>query len=365
MLNIAIIGLGGRGRATLQRLGDIPSAHVVALCEKDPAIIPASTLAEASTIPFTTDWHDILMRDDVDLVYICTPWETHVEMAVETMKAGKHVALEVPAAMSVSECELLVRVASWTSRHCVMLENCCYDTWHLGIREMVRQGILGEITHLEGAYIHPVDGEWMKHQRLEHKGNPYPTHGLGPMCQLLDSDDRLDYLVSFSTSDRNVGFHLNDTLIRTRKGVTLLLQYDTTTPRPYNRLQTVCGTKGFAQKYPLPTLVINGQDGEQTTLTGSDAEAKVESFITPEFRLLLDEGKRLGVKNVMNYMMDRRLIDALICEKEQNANVAGHHDSLLLPLDIEVHEAALWSSITELSERSAQHGGERVSIPDF
>lgn len=356
MINIAIIGLGQRGKATLERLRDIPTARVVMTCDKD------------------TDWHDVLRVDDIDLVYICTPWETHVEMAIETMKAGKHVALEVPAAMTVRECELLVRISSWTGRHCVMLENCCYDTWHLGIREMVRQGVLGKITHLEGAYIHPVDGEWMKHQRLEHKGNPYPTHGLGPMCQLLDADDHLDYLVSLSTSDRSAGFHLNDTLIRTRKGVTLLLQYDTTTPRPYNRLQTVCGTLGFAQKYPLPTLVFEEQTSmdnihdntqQHITLTGTDAEQRVESFIAPEFRILLDEGRRLGVKNVMNYMMDRRLIDALNCEKDEHTIEKDGHHHQLLHLDMDVREAALWSSITELSETSARHQGQRVIIPQF
>lgn len=340
MINIAIIGLGQRGRATLERLRHIPAAQVVAQCDKD------------------TDWHDIIKRPDVQLVYICTPWQTHVEMAIETMKAGKHVALEVPAAMTVSECELLVRVSAWTGRHCMMLENCCYDTWHLGIKEIVRRGMLGKITHLEGAYIHPVDGEWMKHQRLAHLGNPYPTHGLGPMCQLLDTDDRLDYLVSLSTSDRSEGFHLNDTLIRTQKGVTLLLQYDTTTPRPYNRLQTVCGTRGFAQKYPLPTLVLQDQNGEHITLTGTEAEQKVEQFIAPDMRALLDEGRRLGVENVMNYMMDRRLIDALCAEQDAPTDQ-------LFQLDMDVREAALWSCVTELSERSAQHDGERVSIPEF
>lgn len=335
--------MGQRGRATLQRLRDIPAARVVAQCDKD------------------TDWHDILLRPDVQLVYICTPWQTHVEMAVETMKAGKHVALEVPAAMTVSQCELLVRISSWTGRHCMMLENCCYDTWHLGVREIVRRGLLGKITHLEGAYIHPVDGEWMKHQRLAHQGNPYPTHGLGPMCQLLDPGDRLDYLVSLSTSDRSEGFHLNDTLIRTTSGVTLLLQYDTTTPRPYNRLQTVCGTLGFAQKYPLPTLVLQGPDGEPVTLTGQQAERKVEEFIAPDMRALLDEGRRLGVENVMNYMMDRRLIDALSAQIAAKAA----HKTCSAQLDMDVHEAALWSCVTELSERSAQHGGERISIPEF
>lgn len=342
-LRIAIIGMGPRGRATLQRFQYIENAQVVLLCDK-----VAQPDLEAE-YPFCTDWHEVTAASDVHLIYICTPWDQHVNIAVEAMQQGKHVAIEVPAAMTVNECELLVRVAQWTERHCVMLENCCYDTWHLGIKEMVRQGMLGTITHLEGAYIHTLEDTWMQAQRHSHQGNPYPTHGFGPMCQLLQADDRPDYLISLSAPNPTTGDNLNDTLLRTKKGVTMLLQYDTSTPRPYNRLQTVCGTDGFAQKYPLPTLSCHGC--QEATLTGDAAVAMVESFIAPEFKALIAEGKALGVPNVMNYMMDRRLIDGIQSGQPR--------------LDMEVHEAALWSSITELTARSASQGGIQISIPDF
>ena len=344
MIRIAIIGMGQRGQATLSRLRDIGTVQIVATCDREK------------------DWHEVVSRPDIDLVYICTPWELHVEMAVETMKQGKHVAIEVPAAMTVSECELLVRISRWTDRHCVMLENCCYDTWHLGIREMVQQGLLGEVTHLEGAYIHTVNSDWMLQQRQQHQGNPYPTHGLGPMCQLLAPNDRLETLVSMSAYNKATGDHINDTLLRTRFGVTMLLQYDTSTPRPYNRLQTVCGTKGFAQKYPLPTLQLQDTPDGPICLTGEEATRYVESHIPALFRQLIDEGNERHVPNIMNYMMDRRLIDVL--EQE----VAGSHEEgekRKVHLDMEVHEAALWSSITELTERSASQGGATVLIPDF
>lgn len=340
MLHIAIIGMGQRGKATLHRLGYIKNARVVMVCDKQKG-------QTETGIPWTTDWHEVITHPDIQLIYICTPWDSHVEIAVEAMKQGKHVAIEVPAAMKVSECELLVRISRWTGCHCVMLENCCYDTWHLGVREMVRQGMLGTITHLEGAYIHPVGNEWMRQQRIEHQGNPYPTHGFGPMCQLLDKDDQLDYLVSMSAPHPTTGDNLNDTLLRTRKGVTLLLQYDTSTQRPYNRLQTVCGTLGFAQKYPLPTIQFEGHE----VLTADKAIAYVEAHIAPEFQQLIAEGRALGVENVMNYMMDRRLIDAI----DQGAS----------HLDMEAHEAALWSCITELTERSAIQGSAAIKIPEL
>lgn len=352
MIRIAIIGMGQRGKATLQRLQNIPEAEVVVVCDRE------------------TDWHTVAERDDIHLIYICTPWDCHVEMAVEAMKQGKHVAVEVPAAMTVAECELLVRIARWTERHCVMLENCCYDTWHLGARAMVQQGLLGTVTHLEGAYLHAVDADWMIDLRRRYQGNPYPTHGFGPMCQLLPEGDRPESLVSMSAHNGLTGDNLNDTLLRTKQGITMLLQYDVSTPRPYNRLQTVCGTEGFLQKYPLPTVCIKAEhlpvglretldlhcNADQFTITGQQAESLVEAFIPQDYQSIIAEGRRLGVPNVMNYTMDRRLIDVLLQEQQSGTT---------LPLDMDVREAALWSSITELTERSAKANGERVNIPDF
>lgn len=369
MLNIAIIGMGQRGKATLKRLEHIAQARITMLCDNNPEKV-GECLPENgrnSGICLTDKWQEVTGSDRVDLIYICTPWDSHVQIAVEAMKAGKHVAIEVPAAMNVKHCELLVRIARWTNRHCVMLENCCYDTWHLGIKEIVRSGALGEITHLEGAYIHPVDNEWMKDQRIQHKGNPYPTHGFGPMCQLLPADDKPASLISMSTTNGRDNTCINDTLIRTSHGVTMLLQYDTSTPRPYNRLQTVCGTNGFAQKYPLPTLYIYNKEDEtqNLTLTGDEAVRYVEESIAPEFRQLIEEGRRLGVENVMNYMMDRRLIDGLAIEKEASETEDGSAPRLTVTLDTDVQEAALWSCITELTEMSATQDGACVRIPEF
>ena len=347
MLPLAIIGMGQRGRATLERLRFIHEAEVVMLCDAHAEALAAERPARFASARTTTSWQEVIAAEEVELIYICTPWDQHVHIAVEAMQHGKHVALEVPAAMTVRECELLVRVSLWTGRHCVMLENCCYDTWHLGIHEMVRQGRLGRITHLEGAYIHTLGAQWMGQLRQEHKGNPYPTHGFGPMCQLLDTDDYPEFLVSLSSHHEGTGYNLNDTLLKTRKGVTMLLQYDTSTPRPYNRLQTVCGTKGFAQKYPRPTLQLEGED----PLYDEEAVRYVEQQIPPLFQSLMEDGRQLGVPNLMNYIMDRRLIDGL--------------QSGLPHLDMEVRETALWSSITELTEQSALRGGEKITIPRF
>lgn len=305
-----------------------------------------------------SDWRDAATHPDVDLVWICTPWEWHMRMAVTAMHAGKDVALEVPAAMTVADCERLVSVARQTGRHCVMLENCCYDTWHLGVREMVRRGMLGRIKHLEGAYAHTVPEGWMRAHGRRQGGNPYPTHALGPMCQLLPEGDTLDYLVSLSSPIP--GDHTNTSLIRSVSGVSMLLHYDISTPRPYSRMQTVCGTLGFLQKYPLPTVQIETRQG-LVQLSGEEAVAYVEGFIPSEFQTMISEGKAMGVPNVMNYMMDRRLLESL--EKVREAREAGCED--LIALDMDVYDAALWSSVIELTELSARQGSVPVMFPRF
>ena len=153
-----------------------------------------------------------------------------------------------------------------------MTENCCYDLFALETLEIARQGHFGHITHCEGAYIHHIKSpqptgcyhsdtqrNWMVHSCAAHGGNPYPTHAIGPIAQLLDFHhaDRMVSLVSvtakgaFEGDETDVMGRINTALIQTRNGVSIMLQLDVTTPRPYNRLQTVCGTKAFVGQFSL------------------------------------------------------------------------------------------------------------------
>lgn len=363
-VRIGFIGLGNRGMATLRRYLVIEGVEIVALCDINPDnMAQAKDLlrqAKANTpmIYETNDgWEQLCKHPDIDLIYICTDWLTHTPMACYAMEQNKHVAIEVPAATTVNECWQLVNTAERTRKHCFMLENCCYDTFHQATLTMTHQGILGTLTHLEGAYIHDLrdkyeaDGPkgWMGRLCGQHKGNPYPTHGIGPVCQLLGihRTDRLDYLVSLTPStDAPHDTCINNTLIRTEKGKTILLQYDVTTPRPYSRMQTVCGTRGFVQKYPRRCIMLDGCE----PIKGDAVEPLITQYTHPEIAQIQEEGKKRNVPNIMNYTMDRRLIHCL----RQG-----------LPLDIDVYDAAEWSCIAELSEQSALNGGIPVKIPDF
>ncbi len=383
LVRIALIGLGQRGMKTLERYAHIEGAEIRCIADVNAERLELGNKTlrmtgrqEAAIMIGEEAWRDVCQRDDIDLIYICTDWSSHCKIAVEAMRCGKHVAVEVPAATTIDECHSLVDTAEATRRHCFMTENCCYDYFALATLEMQRSGFLGEITHCEGAYIHnlrdtfgltgnavPVSQNWMERSCALHEGNPYPTHGVGPIGWLLNlhRGDRMDYLVSLTSrgcgTDQLLG-RVNTTLIRTVHGASILLQLDVTTMRPYSRLQTVCGTQGFVQKYPVPTLKTVHT---ATILTGEEALKEAANYLDGTYSSgrklpnthaanLWQQGHRLGVPNEMNYTMDSRLIHCL----RQG-----------LPLDIDVYDAAEWSCLAELSERSAREGSRPVSIPDF
>lgn len=372
LVHIALIGLGGRGMKTLERYAYIKGAQISYIVDLDEnRLNEANQKLLKSGRPLAQKlqgekaWHEACQKEDVDLVYICTEWKSHTMIATEAMKRGKHVAVEVPAATTIEECWQLVHTAEETQRHLFMTENCCYDLFALETLEMKKRGLFGRITHCEGAYIHqlsigPRHGgisdtrhNWMVHSCAIHGGNPYPTHGIGPIGQLLGfhREDRMLSLVSITSKDvcsaqKSDEGHVNTSLITTEKGVSILLQLDVTTPRPYSRMQTVCGTKAYVQKYPLPTL----QTENRPVLTGEMAEHAMHEFATSDAAKAWLKGKSMGVPNEMNYAMDARLIHCL-----QNG----------LPLDIDVYDAAEWSAIAELSKISAMQGGMPVEFPRF
>ena len=365
-VHIGIVGLGGRGMKAVDRYAIVPGAEITALADhKESSTITANRMLIMSERPeahtyFGRDAHKQLMEDSgVDLVYICTDWRSHLELAIMAMRHRKHVAIEVPAAMTVAECRELIKVSAETQRHCIMLENCCYDTFASATREMINQGLLGDITHCEGAYIHDLNKEveqhggehkyWMARETLSQPGNAYPTHSIGPIAlqMNLHRGDRMVSLISVTSPGDGLRGRVNNTIIRTQLGRTILLQHDIGTPRPYNRLQTTCGTVGFTQKYPLPIVHLKGMG---SALQGDEALQYSKRFKEKGISEWFDDGESKGSPNIMNHTMDCRLVYCL-----RNG----------LPLDMDVFDAAEWSSIIELSGISALHGGQPIDIPDF
>ena len=193
-VTIGFIGLGGRGQGQLKTLLSMQDVQVNAVCDvyEDRAQEGAKIVQEArGTTPFaTTDYHEVLSRADVEAVMIMTSWQTHIPIAIDAMRAGKVVAMEVGGATSVNECWELVRTSEQTGKGVMLLENCCYNDVEMAILNMVKEGVFGELVHCRGGYEHDLRdeiglGDVNRHYRqdnfMHRNGELYPTHELGSM----------------------------------------------------------------------------------------------------------------------------------------------------------------------------------------
>ena len=385
-VRIGFIGLGQRGPGAVQRMSFIEGVEIKALCDKDPkrvtkaqAILKKNGLPEAKEYSGDEGWKAMINNEELDLVYICTPWSLHTPMALYAMDHDRHVACEVPIAVTLDESWALVEKSEKTKKHCMMLENCCYDFFEMLTLNMARNGMFGEIVHAEGAYIHDLRdlnfdkngyADMWRLKENYRNGSLYPTHGLGPVAQCLNINrgDKMSHLVSMSTNDflmadmarekaekdpffnefvgKSFRGNMNTTLIHTEKGKTVMIQHDVTTPRPYSRIHLVSGTKGIARKYPSPERIAFGHGWVK------EAELKeLYAKYTPEIIKHVGEmAKKIGGHGGMDFIMDWRLIDCL-----RNG----------LPLDQDVYDGALWSAVAPLSERSVAKKSRSVDVPDF
>ena len=391
-VRVGFVGLGMRGPGAVERFCYLEDATIVALCDLEPERVEASQkildrhgIARAAEYTGPEGYKDLCQRDDIDLVYLAVPWQLHTPIAVYAMEHGKHVAIEVPAATSIEECWALVNTSERTRKHCMMLENCCYDFFELTCLNMIQQGVFGEVVHVEGSYCHNLDpywdryqGDWRMTYNKDHHGDVYPTHGIGPVCEDLNihRGDKMDVLVAMDTdafngqaiADKRYGQGVVEkyangdntmTFIRTRKGKTILVEHNVVTPRPYSRMYQVTGTKGFANKYPNEGLALGSENITFTAIDDLDAEeymsdadrdALMAAYEHPISKGIAEKAREVGGHGGMDFIMDYRLIYCL-------------HNGL--PLDQDVYDAAEWSSLVELTEVSINHGSMPVVMPDF
>ena len=391
-VRFALVGCGGRGRSLLRDLLGVPGVEVVAVCDVLPdkaaraqdAVEKAGQKRPEAYTKGERHYEELCRRGDLDLVYVATPWRWHVPMAVAAMEGGTHVGVEVPAAVTLEECWRLVDVSEKTRRHCVLLENCCYGWSEMLVLNLVRAGMLGELTHAECAYIHDLrgielfktegEGLWRRAEHVSRNGNLYPTHGLGPVAQYLDihRGDRFERLVSMSSPSLGLQAYrdrtlapddprrretyacgdMNTSLIRTARGRTVMLQHDVVSPRPYSRINMVSGTKGTFADYP-PRIFFDGQKEEEWEEIhrheGRKKDGVEDRFEHPLWKKLEREAEASG-HGGMDYVMSWRLVQ---CLREG------------LPPDIDVYDAAAWSAPAALSEQSVALGSVPVAFPDF
>jgi hypothetical protein len=385
-IRLGVIGTGGRGNSLVENFAAMPEVQVTALCDSAPRKAEATRarLEKAGKLRgtpalFTEGEHafeQMVKRDDIDLVVIATPWIWHVPMAVAAMKAGKHVAVEVPAARTLEECWQMVDTSEATQRHCMQLENCCYGYNEMLIWNMVKDGQFGELTHAACAYNHDLrsilfsdngEGLWRRFEHLNRDGNLYPTHGLGPVAHYFDINrgDRFDHMVSMSSKVASLPEYrkekipandprqkevykcgdLNTSLIRTAKGRLITLEHNVSSPQPYDRINMVAGTKGIFRDYP-PRIYIDGRGKDEF----GPIDPYKEKYEHPYWKETGELARKLGGHGGMDFVMAWRVIQCM-----KNGTTP----------DIDVYDAAAWSAPTPLSEQSVAKGSAPMAFPDF
>ena len=392
-IRVAVIGLN-RGLTHVYSCLGIEFAEVVAVCDlrTDRAERAADHCekkrGQRPVIYSGTEniWEQLMERDDLDVVYLATPWAWHVPMALRAMECGKHAFVEVAAAVTVDDCWKLVDTSERMRRHCVLLENCCYGENELFVLNLARAGVFGELTHAECGYLHDLrdvlfslgtEGDWRRNYHWQYDGNLYPTHGLGPVAQYLGlgRGDQFKFLVSMSSPEQgltkyrdeqkpNGGKHagekyfcgdMNTSILKTALGRTIMIQHDVVSPRPYSRINALYGTGATFFDYPARLAVNDPKKFELESpsahewLDDADLKKMREQFTHPLWRKLQKRAEG-GGHGGMDFVMNYRHLDCL----RQG-----------ITPDSVVYDAAAWSSIIEISSRSVATGSAPVNIPDF
>ena len=398
-LRVGVVGLG-RGQAGISGFTLVPGGYIAAICDINAARRERTLKYLADKKAPTPkiygdkgpeDWKRMCEDPEIDLIYNSTPWQLHVPIALYAMEHGKHVVTEVPSAFTVEECWKLVETSERTQRHCMQLENCCYGENEMLAFNLVHLGLLGEISHGEGAYIHDLrtsnynkwneetgSGGYWDYWRLRHNavhgGNQYPTHGLGPICLDMDINrgDRFDFLVSVDSKQAGFeevgkGLHsddpwrsglkvkmgdMNTSIIKTVMGRTIMVQHNVGTAHPYSRLNLIQGTRGVLQDYPLRIAIEESLGKGVHAFDEKKTQEIRQKYKHPLWKTRDEIAKRMPVTGHggMDFLMILRLSYCL-----QNG----------LPLDMNVYDLASWCCLCELTEKSADNRGRSMDIPDF
>ena len=384
--NFGFIGLGGRGQGMLREFLDVEGVRVTAVCDiyEDRAQKGKETVKEVSGVDADVylDYKELLKRDDIKGVVICTTWITHAMIAVDAMKAGKHAAMEVGGAASVEECWQMVRTSEETGKICMIIENCCYDRNEMAVYNMAKQGVFGEIVHIEGGYRHDLrseicHGRENRHGRLANfmnrNGELYPTHQLGPIAKALhiNRGNRFLTLTSMSSNARGLNTWLKNTqgedydladykfnqgdivttMIKCAHGETITLVHNCTLPRPYSRNYNIHGTRAVYNE-DAKGIYIDGvtkhEEGDWMH-SWEPFEKYLEKYEHPLWKKYADESEKHG-HGGMDYLVFSAFVESAMYDLEP-------------PID--VYDTAAWMAITCLSEQSIALGSMPVAVPDF
>ena len=164
-IRCAMLGYGGAfnmGKGHSDWINAAPGMEAVAACDLDAARMVAAK-QDFPHFRTYTDVSRMLEDDDIDLVVIITPHDSHARLAVQCLNAGKHVVVEKPMCLTTAEATAMIEAAKKSNVVLTTFHNRRHDGDFMAIREVVQKGLLGEIFHLEafmGGYGHP--GHWWR-----------------------------------------------------------------------------------------------------------------------------------------------------------------------------------------------------------
>jgi predicted dehydrogenase len=399
-LNVAVLGSGLRGQSHIGLLLDRDDCTVTAIADPDQHMVDR-TLAMFEKRGVSApkvykdgdrDYLNLLDREDIDLVVIASPWRWHTEMSIAALERNIYVGVEVCGAFSVDECWELVHAQERSKTHLFFLENVCYRRDVMAVLNMVRQGLFGELLHLEGGYQHDLravkfndgpgggsgvkfgetafsEAKWRTIHSVHRNGDLYPTHGIGPVAMYADINrkNRFTHLTSMASKSRglhnyivdhpkggeahpnaDIEFRLGDkvtTMIRCNNGETVVLHHDTNLPRPYSLGFRVQGTKGLWMDVNRSLHI----EGTSPAHRWEEAAPYLEKYDHPLWKRHADKAEGAGHGG-----MDWFLVNSLVEHARRNERP---------PID--VYDAAAWLAITPLSEASIASGSMPVTFPDF
>ncbi|MEV4174449.1 Gfo/Idh/MocA family oxidoreductase [Nonomuraea sp. NPDC049709] len=216
-IGVGMVGYAFMGRVHSQAwrsvgaFFDLPLApHMAVLSGRSKERTEAAA-AQLGWADIETDWRELVKRDDVQIVDICTPGDSHAEIAIAALEAGKHVLCEKPLANTVAEAEAMVAAAASATGKSMVAFNYRRVPAVALARRFVEEGRIGEVRHVRAAYLQDwiIDPEFPLVWRLQKD-----KAGAGA---LGDIGSHIIDAAQFITGERVVGVSaLTETFIKER-----------------------------------------------------------------------------------------------------------------------------------------------------
>lgn len=397
-IRLGYIGVGLRGRTHIKEGLMRDDVEIVAICDTQDSSLAACRkqfAAAGKTLPVeytgsVDSYKKLVERKDIDAVIISTPWQFHYQQSIDAMENGKYVGCEVIAGLTVKEHWDIVNTSEKTGMPYSTLENVCYRRDVLAVLNMVRQGIFGELVHLEGGYQHDLrnvlfndgkqyygggvefgpgalsEAQWRTQFNIDRDGDLYPTHGAGPIMQYLDINkgNRFTNLVSFSSKARGLASYVEDlspghpnakidykngdvvtTMLNCANGETVLLTHDTHLPRPYSLGFRVQGTRGIWEDVTGSIHIEHQSKPHQW----DPAKEWTDKYDHPLWKKYAETASGAG-HGGMDWFVFNGFVEAVKQKKQP-------------PID--VYDSVTMSVILPLSEQSIKRGNAPQKFPDF